>query len=198
MNANLELVRQVSVLVLHQSGCPSCGSKEGSSKCCDGKTMVWMCSTCGKCCCALMHGTRKVTIGTGDLQPKRRARPFRDILSRQPIDRRPKDGGEFFKPLNRFGYAYSACFVCGEYIMDEKGDPWLNEMSAIMRSWEASGRVIAMFQRSSAKLDEAARELGQIVVDIGACEQHYSNLIKLYDLTRIGIITTGDIKEACR
>jgi hypothetical protein len=200
MNANFEAMKAVSVTALQQFGCPSCGSKNGSSECFDGRTMLWMCRDCGAGCCGLMQGITRATFAMGDFYAKLQVHPFQDISDHRLVDKRPEDGGEFFRPF-KYGLAYIACFVCGAYVMDGNGSPWLNEMSARVRSWEASGRVIEMFrlgpfQRSAALLNEGARKLGRIEVDIGACDEHYCNLIKLHDLTQIGVITKEYLKEA--
>lgn len=204
MVTETQSVIAVSVAELREFGCPHCGYRSGYTPLSGGGAAVWTCGSeeCGKTCCALAEGVTTSPIGFGDLHPELQVHPRRGIPSHGRPDKRPDGEGEFFQSRG-FGLEWNLlCFCCGardkEHRLedpDQHGNGLLHNIAAFVQCKEAGERVVVMFSRG-ARLDYRDSEPDRVQVKIGACGTHLSNLQRLHELTKDGVITSTSINEA--
>lgn len=196
MATGTQAVIAVSVVELREFGCPYCGYRSGHMPVSCGGSAVWKCGSdeCGKACCILGEGIQKSKIGLGGLFPELQAHPRRGISSHGRPDKKPEDGGEFFRSRG-IGLDCCACFVCGTNDRDGQGHTMLNNIAASAQCKEAGERIVDMFSHG-AWLDYRDFEPDYVQVKIGACDKHLPNLQKLHKLTLDGVITKARIGEA--
>lgn len=80
------------------------------------------------------------------------------------------------------------CFICGA-----KKNSMMPNIAAFVSSKEDGEKIVGWFDKK-AKLDYRPHEPNWIQVKVGACENHISNLNKLYNATAVyGVIRHHDI-----
>lgn len=196
MEKVISAVIAVSVTELNQFGCPHCGYRSGSTPLSFGGAASWRCGSneCGKTSCILAEGLTKSPIGFGDFYPALQDHPRRGIPSHGNLDKRPSPFSEYFRSRG-IGLDACTCFVCGTNDRTGRESGYLHNIAAFVQCKEAGERVVAMFAQG-AKLDYRVFEPDRVQVKIGACDKHLTNLQKLDELTKDGVITAEMIKVA--
>lgn len=186
----------ISVEELKQFGCPYCGYRSGHSPVSVGGAAVWKCGSedCGKTSCILAEGVTVSPIGFGEFYPKLQEHPRKGTPSHGQPDKRPNGEGEFFRSRG-IGLDNCECFICGTHDRDGEDHMYLHNIAAFVECKESGERVVTMFDRG-ARLDYREYEPDRVQVKIGACDKHLTNLEKLNELTKDGIITTSRIAKA--
>jgi len=184
---------------LQEFGCPYCGYRSGSTPVSGGGGAIWQCgdNDCGRSCVVLAEGVSKSPIGLGSgketIYPELQDHPRRGIPAHGKSDKKPENGGEFFRSRGVGLDNTPGCFICG-------GNRGLhNNIAAFVQCKEAGKRVVAMFDGKGACLDCREYEPDRVQVKVGACKMHTPNLERLSQLTAkedTGVLTKEMIQEA--
>jgi hypothetical protein len=154
---------------------------------------VWVCGSedCGERCCILAEGITKSPVGFGEEEfyPELQAHPRHGIPKHGNPDKKPDNGGEFFRSRGIGSDETPGCFVCG----GKKG--LYHNIAGFVQCKTAGERVVGMFLRG-ARLDYREYEPDRVQVKVGACGRHLRNLEKLHRLTSDGVVTSARINEA--
>lgn len=157
-------------------GCPKCGYRSGSSMMSMGGAATWACGECGGGTILLHDSLKETPPSWVNPTAKLAKHPREGQPAHGRPDKRPPEGGDFFRSRGVGLDEVPSCFVCGA---DRSGE-YSPNISAFVQCKEAGERVVCDLFQGRARLDFREHEPDYLQVKVGTCKEHESYLDELH------------------
>jgi len=191
-----EIVPAYAVSEMQKWGCPSCGFRSGTTPMSQGGAAHWRCgdADCGKGCVILNDDLERIPDSWLSVQGVRTKHPREGTPARGRPDKRPEEGGDYFRPRQIGKDMVPSCFVCGA----DRKDTYSHNVAAFVQCKEAGERLVELF-KGRARLDYRDFEPDRIQLKIGTCQDHLPELEELQRRTYVlGRLDAKHLAEVIR